>query len=431
MLQLERWAEGDFDADWTRRDAPPRDARGRAARRAAGDARPGRARLLPGRRLPSRLRDDLADAPRVACTSAPFRIRAPRERRQPEPTTATADAATPRCRRRAALRRRRRATSRAGWRCRGRRDTASCRSGYDAGVYDPYLPTFWPARVPEPRPHRGLRRSSWTSRGRGTSASPRSATRASWVRAMATGPGRSRCMQMVDATSGGMGVVEARPGAGQTIPISAAVMFVESLPPVTKGGPRWRARRRRSGGGRDASAPPSAGDASGLGRRSAAREQFLRGFDEASRLRFAIATTFDVAVVGGGPAGAVAAHVLARAGRRVVLIDAPAAARPARSASRCPRWPAICSARSGSPGARRASPAFGNVSARGRRVVSTDFIHDPHGPGRHLDRTRFDADCAKPRRMRARRRSPGVRSATARARGVGAAVGHADVARRA
>ena len=26
-------------------------------------------------------------------------------------------------------------------------DTASCRSGYDPD-YDPYLPTFWPARVP-------------------------------------------------------------------------------------------------------------------------------------------------------------------------------------------------------------------------------------------------------------------------------------------
>ena len=27
-------------------------------------------------------------------------------------------------------------------------DTASCRSGYDK-TYDPYVPTFWPARVPQ------------------------------------------------------------------------------------------------------------------------------------------------------------------------------------------------------------------------------------------------------------------------------------------
>ena len=26
-------------------------------------------------------------------------------------------------------------------------DTASCRSGYES-TYDPYVPTFWPARVP-------------------------------------------------------------------------------------------------------------------------------------------------------------------------------------------------------------------------------------------------------------------------------------------
>ena len=33
------------------------------------------------------------------------------------------------------------------------------------------------------------------------------------------------------------------------------------------------------------------------------------------------ATTWDVVVVGGGPAGATAAHDLARAGRSVVLLD--------------------------------------------------------------------------------------------------------------
>ena len=49
-------------------------------------------------------------------------------------------------------------------------DTASCRSGYYLGYgprYDPYVPTFWPARVPNQVLTRSrTTRSSWTSRVR-------------------------------------------------------------------------------------------------------------------------------------------------------------------------------------------------------------------------------------------------------------------------
>jgi flavin-dependent dehydrogenase len=102
---------------------------------------------------------------------------------------------------------------------------------------------------------------------------------------------------------------------------------------------------------------------------------------------------WDAVVVGGGPAGAIAALVLARAGRRVLLADRsgrgprigealPPAARPLlRDLGLLPRVMAdghlTC---------------FGNASAWGSGDLrSHDFIFDLHGAGLHLDRARFDA----------------------------------------
>ncbi len=105
--------------------------------------------------------------------------------------------------------------------------------------------------------------------------------------------------------------------------------------------------------------------------------------------------SWDVLVAGAGPAGAVAALVLARGGRRVALVDQvdpaapkvgeslPGAARPLLSdlglLDRVERGPHL--------------PSSGNVSAWGSDDLrSADAIRSPHGPGWHLDRPRFDRD---------------------------------------
>lgn len=104
---------------------------------------------------------------------------------------------------------------------------------------------------------------------------------------------------------------------------------------------------------------------------------------------------FDVLIAGAGPAGAVAAWVLARCGRRVLLADDGLSTKPRVGESL--------------PGAARPIlrdlgllylvesdahlPSYGNISAWGTsELIATDFIRDPNGPGWHLDRTRFDAD---------------------------------------
>jgi flavin-dependent dehydrogenase len=124
---------------------------------------------------------------------------------------------------------------------------------------------------------------------------------------------------------------------------------------------------------------------------------------------------WDALVAGAGPAGCVAARVLARAGRRVLLVDE--AAPPARPGAGCGAEPG------GGPGARPGArkvgeslpaaarpllrdlgllalveggphlPCHGNLSAWGETVLrASDFLRDPHGLGWHLDRRRFDAD---------------------------------------
>ena len=98
-------------------------------------------------------------------------------------------------------------------------------------------------------------------------------------------------------------------------------------------------------------------------------------------------------VIGGGPAGAVAARVLARADIDVLLVDArpPDTFRVGESLVPAARtiltelglWARFLG--SGHV------PCYGNVAAWGSpELMEMDFIRSPYGHGWHLDRTRFD-----------------------------------------
>jgi hypothetical protein len=104
-------------------------------------------------------------------------------------------------------------------------DTAFCRSGYEPD-YDPYLPTFWPARVPnqvlaveeyrkviDPELPRAERLAAFS-------------TRRAWTRLL-RGTTIQQMTQMVQ-DFGKMGVVEARPGVPHD-PDFPPVLFVETL----------------------------------------------------------------------------------------------------------------------------------------------------------------------------------------------------------
>lgn len=105
----------------------------------------------------------------------------------------------------------------------------------------------------------------------------------------------------------------------------------------------------------------------------------------------------EVAVIGGGPAGAAAALMLTRRGRRVVMIDRVD-----------PNHAGAFKAGEGLPPAARPLlrdlgalepflqnghlPSYGNEASWGAETTTVhDFIRDPNGHGWHLDRVRFDA----------------------------------------
>ena len=104
-------------------------------------------------------------------------------------------------------------------------DTIFCRSGYEP-EFDPFLPTFWPARVPNhvlsEKSYRYVMDASIPRADRIKAFKYRE----NWVRAMKGSP-PEQILQMVEKFSE-IGVVEMRPGIGSD-PDFPPMMFVESL----------------------------------------------------------------------------------------------------------------------------------------------------------------------------------------------------------
>ncbi|MFG3227267.1 NAD(P)/FAD-dependent oxidoreductase [Kitasatospora sp. NPDC048194] len=105
-----------------------------------------------------------------------------------------------------------------------------------------------------------------------------------------------------------------------------------------------------------------------------------------------MAPDYDVTVVGGGPAGTAAALALATRGRSVLLVHAPGGPPPVGEA-----LPAAARMLLRDLGVADTVPGDGHLPCYGNRSTwgsarpaSVDSIHDPYGPGWHLDRALFD-----------------------------------------
>lgn len=128
-------------------------------------------------------------------------------------------------------------------------DTASCRSGY-LKTYDPYLPTFWPARVP----NQVLTEESYevvmdASRPLGERLAA-FANRANWLRPLGSVSYTDQINNMIERY-GELGVVEVREGPPGD-PHFPPVMEVEQLPPL-------RVRLLRAKATEDEERPPVRG----------------------------------------------------------------------------------------------------------------------------------------------------------------------------
>jgi flavin-dependent dehydrogenase len=103
---------------------------------------------------------------------------------------------------------------------------------------------------------------------------------------------------------------------------------------------------------------------------------------------------WDAVVAGAGPAGAVAAAILARHRRRVLLVDRPGAAGKIGESlpSAAARLLGAVDLPAPDPQGPHARIA-GTLSAWGSPAfTATDGLHDPYGSAWRLDRRRFDAD---------------------------------------
>jgi flavin-dependent dehydrogenase len=116
--------------------------------------------------------------------------------------------------------------------------------------------------------------------------------------------------------------------------------------------------------------------------------------------------TFDVVVIGGGPAGCAAAVTLVGDGRSVLVVDHRRGGGRVTWGQTDPQAPPFRFGEGGPPGLDRAVDqvfgagafvredhlvSFANRSAWGSdQPVDTDFMFNPFGPGWHLDRVAFD-----------------------------------------
>lgn len=114
-------------------------------------------------------------------------------------------------------------------------DTASCRSGYQK-AYDPYVPTFWPARVPNQVMSKHAYDTVMNAELPLDDRLAAFARRAAWVRPLGNISYEDQINNMI-ANIDQVGVVELRPGPTD-VDVFPAALQVEQLPrpPVAKAG---------------------------------------------------------------------------------------------------------------------------------------------------------------------------------------------------